>query len=113
MIAEGLEKRLPFRRIMKQTIDKVMANRDVQGVRIVLSGRLGGADIARQEELKKGRVPLQTFRADIDFVRERAHLPYGDIGIKVWIYKGEIFDKPAANKLKTTRLLPSEGGQAN
>ncbi len=93
MIAEGLEKRMPFRRVMKQMIDKVMANRDVKGVRIFLSGRLGGAEMARREELKKGRIPLQTFRADIDFVRYKAHLPYGDIGIKVWIYKGDIFAK--------------------
>lgn len=93
MIVEGLEKRLPYRRVMKQTIEKVMANRDVKGVRILLGGRLGGTDIARSEELKRGRVPLQTFRADIDFSRERAHLPYGDIGIKVWIYRGEVFDK--------------------
>ena len=93
MIAEALEKRLPFRRVMKQTIEKVMANREVQGIRIRLGGRLGGADIARSEELKKGRIPLQTLRADIDFVREKAHMTYGDIGIKVWIYKGEIFKK--------------------
>lgn len=93
MIAEGLEKRLPFRRVMKQTIDKVMANRDVKGVRVYLGGRLGGAEMARTEELKKGRIPLQTLRADIDFARERAHMTYGDIGIKVWIYKGEIFEK--------------------
>jgi small subunit ribosomal protein S3 len=93
MIVEGLEKRLPYRRVMKQVIEKVMANRDVLGVRIVLSGRLGGTDIARTEELKKGRIPLQTLRADIDFSRERAHLPYGDLGIKVWIYRGEVFDK--------------------
>jgi small subunit ribosomal protein S3 len=70
-----------------------MANRDVSGVKIYLGGRLGGADMARTEELKKGRIPLQTFRADIDFAREKAHMTYGDIGIKVWIYKGEIFDK--------------------
>ncbi len=93
MIAEGLEKRMPFRRVMKQMIDKVMACRDVQGVRIFLSGRLGGAEMARQEELKKGRIPLQTFRADIDFKRYEANLPYGNIGIKVWIYKGDIFAK--------------------
>lgn len=93
MIAESLEKRLPFRRVMKQTIEKVMANKDVQGIRIRLGGRLGGAEIARSEELKKGRVPLQTLRADIDFAREKAHMTYGDIGIKVWIYKGEIFKK--------------------
>lgn len=91
MAAEALEKRLPFRRVMKQTLDKVMANKEVAGARITLSGRLGGADMSRQEDLKQGRIPLQTFRADIDFAKEKAHLPYGDIGIKVWIYKGEIF----------------------
>jgi len=93
MIAEALEKRLPFRRVMKQTIEKVMANREVKGIRIRLGGRLGGAEIARSEELKKGQIPLQTLRADIDFAREKAHMTYGDIGIKVWIYKGEIFKK--------------------
>jgi small subunit ribosomal protein S3 len=91
MIAEGLEKRMTFRRVMKQTAEKVMANRDVEGVRISLAGRLGGADMARKEELKKGRVPLQTLRADIDFARITARLPYGAVGIKVWIYRGEVF----------------------
>lgn len=91
MIEEGLERRLPFRRVMKQTIEKVMANRDVKGARIGLSGRLGGAEMSRAEDLKRGGIPLQTFRADIDFARGRAHLPYGDIGVKVWIYKGQIF----------------------
>ncbi len=91
MIAESLEKRMTFRRVMKQTIEKVMANRDVVGVRVILSGRLGGAEMGRTEELKKGRIPLQTLRADIDFAREKAYLPYGVIGIKVWIYKGDIF----------------------
>lgn len=93
MVAEALEKRLPYRRVLKQTIDKVLANKEVQGVRIRVGGRLGGAEIARSEELKKGRIPLQTLRADIDFAREKAHMTYGDIGIKVWIYKGEIFKK--------------------
>jgi len=94
MVVEGIEKRMPFRRILKQTVEKVMANRDVQGVRIVLGGRLGGAEMARREELKKGRIPLQTFRADIDFAYGRAHLIFiGDIGVKVWIYRGDIFDK--------------------
>ena len=91
MIIEGLEKRMPFRRVMKQTIEKVIANRDVEGVRVILAGRLGGADMSRREELKKGRIPLQTLRADIDFCRERAILPYGSIGVKVWIYRGDIF----------------------
>lgn len=92
MVAEGLEKRQTFRRVLKQTVEKVMANRDVQGVRIAISGRLGGAEMSRQEEIKRGRVPLQTIRADIDFAREQAYLPYGVIGIKVWIYRGDIFD---------------------
>jgi len=92
MIAEGLEKRLGFRRVMKQMLEKIMASRGVLGARIQLSGRLDGAEIARHEEIKKGSIPLQTFRADIDFARERAHLPYGDIGIKVWIYKGQVFN---------------------
>lgn len=91
MIAEGLEKRQTFRRVLKQTVEKVMANRDVQGVRIALSGRLGGADMSRAEFIKRGQVPLQTLRADIDFVREVAYMPYGVIGIKVWIYRGDIF----------------------
>ncbi len=104
MIAEGLEKRLTFRRVMKQTVEKVMANRDVEGVRIILSGRLGGADMARKEELKKGRIPLQTLRADIDFARVEANLPYGVIGIKVWIYRGEVFaDRKAGQQETETR----------
>ena len=99
MIAEGLEKRMPYRRVIKQIIEKVMAAHGVQGARIVLSGRLGGAEIARTEELKKGSIPLQTFRADIDFKRERATMSYGVIGIKVWIYRGKIFaDKKKVEK---------------
>ena len=70
-----------------------MANRDVQGVRIAIGGRLGGAEMSRSEEIKRGRIPLQTFRANIDFAHERAYLPYGVIGIKVWIYQGEQFEK--------------------
>lgn len=93
MIAEGLEKRLPFKRVMKQAIDKSLGNRDVGGIRVTLSGRLGGSDIGRTETLKKGRLPLQTLRADIDFAREKAYMSYGVIGIKVWIYRGEIFNK--------------------
>jgi small subunit ribosomal protein S3 len=98
MVAEGIERRLPFRRVMKQTLDKVMANRDVLGVKVYLGGRLGGAEMARSEELKRGRVPLQTFRADVDFARARAHMTYGDIGIKVWIYKGEIFSEKSPKR---------------
>ena len=108
MISEGLEKRLPFRRVLKQTIEKVMANRDVQGVRIMLSGRLGGADMSRTEELKRGRIPLQTLRADIDFARERAFMSYGVVGIKVWVYRGQIFtdrhvSEPAPDERESRR----------
>lgn len=98
MIAEGLEKRMPYRRVIKQVIEKVMNARGVEGARIVLGGRLGGAEIARTEELKRGSIPLQTFRADIDFKRERANLPYGVVGIKVWIYRGKIFAEKKAEK---------------
>ncbi|MEK7514740.1 MAG: 30S ribosomal protein S3 [Patescibacteria group bacterium] len=93
MMAEGLEKRLPFRRVAKQALEKVLANRDVLGAKFELSGRLGGADMSRVEKLKKGRVPLQTFRADVDYAHYEALLPYGKIGIKIWIYKGEVFEK--------------------
>jgi len=98
MIAEDLEKRLNFRRVLNQALEKVMANRDVKGVKVALSGRLDGAEMARYEWLKRGQVPLTTLRADIDFARERAHLPYGDIGIKVWIYKGEVFEANSTAK---------------
>ncbi len=94
-VAESLEKRLPFRRVMKQVIERSMASRDVKGVKVALNGRLGGADMSRSEWLREGQIPLQTLRADIDFAKEKAHLPYGDIGIKVWIYRGEVFSGDA------------------
>jgi small subunit ribosomal protein S3 len=93
MITEGLEKRMQFRRVMKQAAEKAFANRDVKGIKIVLSGIMGGSNMARVESKKLGRVPLQTLRADIDYALYEALLPLGKIGIKVWIYKGEIFAK--------------------
>lgn len=92
MAAENLEKRTPFRRTMKQIMEKAMASHNVKGVKVAMSGRLDGSEMGRKEWLRKGRIPLQTLRADIDFAREKAHLPYGDIGIKVWTYKGEKFE---------------------
>lgn len=92
-IAEGLEKRMPYRRVIKQAIEKIMSAHGVKGARIYLGGRLNGAEIARSEQIKRGSIPLQTFRADVDFAREKAHMSYGDIGIKVWIYRGEIFSE--------------------
>ncbi len=103
MVAEGLEKRMPFKRVMKQMLEKVMANRDVKGVRVEVSGRLGGADMSRKEHVKAGNIPLQTLRADVDFAREKAYLPYGVIGIQIWIYKGEVF----AEKAKNARPAPA------
>ena len=75
---------------MKHTVEKVMANRNVRGCRVTISGRLGGAEIARSEEVKRGNIPLQTLRADIDYAQKEAVLSYGTLGIKVWVYKGEI-----------------------
>lgn len=91
-IAQQLEKRVAFRRVLKQSIEKISLSREVKGVRVELNGRLDGAEIARKEWLKKGRLPRQTIRADIDFAKENAICSYGLIGIKVWIYKGEKFD---------------------
>lgn len=92
-IVEQIEKRIPYRRVLKQTLAKIIANRQVKGARIMMGGRLGGAEIARSERLEEGSLPLQTLRADIDFARATAHTTYGTIGVKVWIYKGEVFDK--------------------
>jgi small subunit ribosomal protein S3 len=93
MVRDQLEKRMSFRRVLKGTMEKVMANRDVKGAKITIAGRLNGADMSRTEEIKKGQIPLQTFRADIDYAREEARMSYGQIGIKVWIYRGQIFEE--------------------
>jgi small subunit ribosomal protein S3 len=91
MILE-IEKRMPFRKVMKQALGKI-ERAGALGVKIVISGRLNGAEIARTEKLVWGKVPLQTLRADIDYARGAAHTTYGAIGIKVWVYKGEVFEK--------------------
>lgn len=91
-IADQIEKRIPFRRLLKQTLAKIIANRDVKGAKIQISGRLDGAEIARTEHLEEGSLPLQTLRANIDFARATAHTTYGTIGVKVWIYKGQVFN---------------------
>lgn len=91
-IAQQIEKRVKFRRILKQVMEKVMASKGVQGVRGEVAGRLDGNEIARTEWLRRGRMPRNTLRADIDFAQEEAHCTYGVVGIKVWIYKGDKFD---------------------
>ncbi len=90
-IARRLEKRTPFRRVIKQALEKVMATRTVKGVRIEVSGRLDGVEISRNEWVQKGNLPRQTIRADIEYAFGEAHCSYGLIGIKVWVYKGERF----------------------
>lgn len=92
-IAWDLERRMPFRRTMKKYLEQIMQNRDVKGAKIAMGGRLDGNEIARRESLAKGALPLQTLRADIDYGRATALTTYGTIGVRVWIYKGEIFNK--------------------
>jgi small subunit ribosomal protein S3 len=91
-IARQLEARISFRRAMKQSVASTM-RMGAEGIKINCSGRLGGAEIARAEHYKEGRVPLHTFRADIDYALAEALTTYGLIGIKVWICKGEVFGK--------------------
>lgn len=91
-IAQQIEKRTPFRKVMKGAIEKVMAQKGVEGVRVEVAGRLNGVEISRREWLGKGRMPRQTIRAVIDYAQARAYCTYGVIGIKVWIYKGEKFE---------------------
>jgi small subunit ribosomal protein S3 len=90
-VAQQLEKRMPARRVLKQTLQKVMATKGIEGVKVEIAGRLGGAEIARREWLKQGRLPLATLRAKIDYGFAEAFTTFGTIGVKVWIFKGEEF----------------------
>ena len=92
MAAQQIEKRIPFRQVLKKTIERVITNREVKGIRMEVAGRLNGIEIARREWLAQGRLPRNTLRADIDYAQEEAYCTYGKIGIKVWIYKGDKFD---------------------
>ena len=92
-IAQQLTRRVAFRRAMKRAVQSAM-RLGAGGIRINCGGRLGGAEIARMEWYREGRVPLHTLRADIDYGLAEAHTTYGVIGVKVWIFKGEVFDKP-------------------
>ena len=91
-VARQLEQRVAFRRAMKRSIDSAML-RGAQGIRIMCSGRLGGAEIARTESYRRGRVPLHTLRADIDYATATARTTYGTCGVKVWVFNGEVLDK--------------------
>lgn len=94
-IAQQLERRVSFRRAMKQSIQRTMRS-GAKGIKTAVSGRLGGAEIARSEGYSEGTVPLHTLRADIDYGTAEAHTTYGRIGVKVWIYRGEVL--PVAKK---------------
>lgn len=111
-VAEDLERRIPFRRVLKQNIEKVM-HAGAKGVKIIVSGRLNGVDIARREKLVQGTIPVSTLRADVNYSRGIASTTYGVIGIKVWIYKGELFTKKAKTEqvkepVKTFKLFSKE-----
>jgi len=92
-ISKQIEGRISFRRAIKTSIASTMRI-GAEGIKVVISGRLGGAEMARSEQYKDGRIPLHTLRADIDYAKIEAHTTYGRIGIKVWICKGEIYGKP-------------------
>lgn len=105
-IAAQLEKRIAFRRAMKQSVMRTM-RMGAKGIKVMVGGRLGGAEIARSESYREGSIPLHTLRADIDYGTAEAHTTYGVIGVKVWIYKGEIL--PQAKKSAAAVSEGSEG----
>ena len=107
-IAQQLQARISYRRAMKQAIASAMRV-GAQGIKVKVSGRLGGAEMARREQYKEGRIPLHTLRADIDYAISEAHTVYGKIGIKVWIFKGEVFGKRDLSP--NIGLTPAEGGR--
>lgn len=92
-IARQIEGRVSFRRAIKTSVASTM-RLGAEGIKVLISGRLGGAEMARNEQYKEGRIPLHTLRADIDYAMVEAHTTYGRIGIKVWVFKGEIYGKP-------------------
>ncbi|MDP2684099.1 MAG: 30S ribosomal protein S3 [bacterium] len=96
-IIEQLEKRIPFRKAVKRSIEQVMQT-GVKGVKIIVGGRLNGAEIARKEKFSEGSIPLHTLRANIEYARGAARTTYGAVGVKVWINKGEIFKQDKDNK---------------
>lgn len=99
-IASQIERRIGWKRAIKRMLETVMSKKGVQGIKIAISGRLDGAEMGRREWLAKGKIPLHTLRSNIDFTRATAFTTYGAIGIKVWVYKGEVFDEKSSLKQK-------------
>jgi small subunit ribosomal protein S3 len=108
-IAQQLERRVSFRRAMKRAVQNAM-RMGALGIRVNVAGRLGGAEIARTEWYREGRVPLHTLRADIDYALAEASTPYGIIGIKVWIFKGEIMEHDPSARDRRNQELQEGGG---
>lgn len=106
-IATQLERRIPFRRAMKGAVTRAL-KAGAQGIKVMCKGRLGGAEIARREWYREGRVPLHTFRADIDFGFTEALTTYGKIGVKVWIYKGDILGKKEFTVQEKEDVIPED-----
>ena len=111
-IASQLERRISFRRAMKQAISRTM-RLGAKGIKIAVSGRLGGAEIARTEHYHEGTIPLQTIRADIDYGFWEANTTYGKIGVKVWIYNGEVLNEGAARERRNDRRNDRRGDRRN
>lgn len=112
-IADQLERRIAFRRAMKQAMGRTM-RMGAEGIKIMCSGRLGGAEIARTEWTSEGKVPLHTLRADIDYATAEANTTYGKIGIKVWIYKGEVLGgRPLPTEEKKEEAKPNNNRRQN
>ncbi|MEO1091976.1 MAG: 30S ribosomal protein S3 [Pseudomonadota bacterium] len=108
-IAQQLRRRVTFRRAMKRAVQSAM-RLGAEGIKVVCGGRLGGAEIARSERYREGRVPLHTLRANIDFGRATAFTPYGTCGIKVWVFRGEIMEHdPFASERRLTEAAPGRG----
>ncbi len=99
-IADQLERRVSFRRAMKQSVQRAM-DRGALGVKVTVAGRLGGAEMSRKETDRRGRVPLQTLRADVEFGTAEAMTTYGVIGVKVWVYRGDVLEKQPAVPINT------------
>lgn len=109
-IASQLERRVSFRRAVKQAVGRTM-RAGAKGIKVIVSGRLGGAEIARSETVKEGSIPLQTLRANIDYAVATAHTTYGAIGIKVWIYRGELAPGQMVDETENVRTNKDRGNR--
>ena len=97
-VAADIERRQAYRRVLKRNLESIMQNRDVKGAKIRVGGRLNGAEISRHDQLATGKMPLQTLRANVDYGEATAFNSYGTIGVKVWIYKGDVFEGEGNNR---------------